>query len=332
MIPMHGAHHYRLISVRRNELKHEGPPPTLNEFKALAKKLVPFDLEIKDANWVSRFFVQCRSASHYQDGRIFLIGDAAHIHSPAGGQGMNTGLQDALNLSFKLAIVQKGLAPSSLLSTYEKERRPVGEYLIENTDKLFRAMVGGSWWIRLFRLLVLPRLLSSARVRSRLFLIGSQTAIRYENGLLCNGFSHLELPSIRIGVRIPNVALMNSHLRQTDLHTLAMANFFSCFIFMPPNVDKHIGKEVRKNAKAFAERHHSVVHCIFVFASDYDAEKIMEELDYCLLTDEGFFSDKPEAFFVVVRNDCHVFCLGTLAEMHHADDALTKIIGLQVTR
>lgn len=332
MIPMQGAHHYRLISVRRNELKHEGPPPTIDEFRTLAKKLVPFNLEIKDAAWVSRFFVQCRSASHYQDGRIFLIGDAAHIHSPAGGQGMNTGLQDALNLSFKLAMVLKGLAPESLLLTYEQERRPVGEFLIENTDKLFRYMVGGSWPVRLFRLFVLPRLFRSAEVRSRLFRIGSQTAIRYDHGAVCHGLSHLAIAGIRVGVRIPNVTLIDSHLSKTDLHTLAMANFFTCFIFVPPNIDKLSGKMLRKNAKEFADRHPGTLQCKFVFASDYDAEKIMEELDYCLITDQHFLSDKREAFFMVVRNDCHVFCLGSIAEMPHADDALTKIIGLQVTR
>ena len=115
MIPMQGDTHYRFISVRRGERKKEGPPPTIDKIRDIAKVVVPFSLEITEPTWVSRSFVQCRSASSYQEGRVFLVGDAAHIHSPAGAQGMNTGLQDAFNLAWKLSLVIKGLAKDTLL-------------------------------------------------------------------------------------------------------------------------------------------------------------------------------------------------------------------------
>lgn len=331
LIPMHGKNHYRLISVRRNERKQQGPPPTIEEFRKLAKKLVPFPLEISEPLWISRFFVQCRSASHYQDGRIFLIGDAAHIHSPAGGQGMNTGLQDALNLGFKLAMVLQGCAPEQLLLSYEQERRPVGEFLIEHTDKLFKYMVGGSLLVRLFRIFVLPRLIRSKEVRSKLFRMLSQTAIRYEQGAICRAESHMLLPNISIGVRLPNAALIDSHLKKTDLHKLASANFFTCFIFVPSNIAKSVGQGLRKKVEEFALTFNDVLTCIFVFASDFDAEKIMGEADYCQITEGDIFKHISEPIFVIVRADTHVYCLGTLSELHHAKSALSRLLGLKVS-
>lgn len=94
-------------------------------------------VKAKDVKWLSRFRVHHRSLTKYQMGRIFLAGDAAHIHSPLGGQGMNTGLQDAANLAWKLAFVLKGISPTSLLKTYQDERGPVGQKIVHTSDRLF---------------------------------------------------------------------------------------------------------------------------------------------------------------------------------------------------
>jgi hypothetical protein len=90
-------------------------------------------MRIKDVDWLSYFRVNNRSARHYRHGRTFLAGDAVHIHSPLAGLGMNTGIQDAYNLAWKLALVQKGHASERLLDSYEKERRPVGEDVVKFT-------------------------------------------------------------------------------------------------------------------------------------------------------------------------------------------------------
>lgn len=330
LIPMHGPKHFRLISVRRNELHHEGPPPTIDEFKELAKKIVPFPIEIGESFWVSRFFVQCRSASHYQDGRIFLIGDAAHIHSPAGGQGMNTGLQDALNLAWKLSMVIKDLAPESLLLSYDQERRPVGEFLIEHTDRLFRYMVGGSFLIRLFRLFLLPRLMRSKDFRTGLFRMLSQTAIRYDHGAVCPVEHRIFVPNIKIGTRIPNASLMDNHLKTTDIHKIINEHFFTCFIFFPSNFSKSQGHKIRKMAEELTEAHSDTFACVYIFASDFDAEKIMDEMDYYLLTQNSFYKEITEPFFVIVRADAHVYCFGAPADLSHANASLTSLISLKV--
>src|SRR5262249_33532807 len=118
-----------------------------------------------------------------RQGRVFVAGDAAHIHSPAGGQGMNTGIQDAANLAWKLALVLSGKAPDALLDTYHTERWPVGEKVLNYTDKLFSTITSQSGWVTGIRNLLLPVLGSvisrSGTVRSRAFHFLSQLGIRY---------------------------------------------------------------------------------------------------------------------------------------------------------
>lgn len=108
-------------------------PVTLEEVTQSARRILGSDFGARDPIWMSRFADETRLADSYRRGRILLAGDAAHIHAPAGGQGMNVGLQDAMNLGWKLAMVVRGQAPASLLYSYGEERRPVGEGLYKNT-------------------------------------------------------------------------------------------------------------------------------------------------------------------------------------------------------
>lgn len=113
--------------------------PTLEEIQGLMREAVSEDVELSNPIWLSRVRVQRKLADQYRQGRIFLAGDSAHVHVPMGGQGMNTGMQDAFNLSWKLAYVIKGIAHDTLLDSYQPERRPVAEQLLKGTDLTFRA-------------------------------------------------------------------------------------------------------------------------------------------------------------------------------------------------
>lgn len=108
-------------------------PVTLHELAASAIKISGIDFSPRAPIWLSRFSDETRMASSYRHGRLLLAGDAAHIHLPAGGQGMNVGMQDAMNLGWKLAAVVKGFASDELLESYHRERHPVGEALYQNT-------------------------------------------------------------------------------------------------------------------------------------------------------------------------------------------------------
>jgi 2-polyprenyl-6-methoxyphenol hydroxylase-like FAD-dependent oxidoreductase len=145
-----------------------------------------FGVSWSDSHWFSTYRVQHRVASSFRRGRVFLAGDAAHVHSPVGAQGMNTGLQDAHNLALKLAEVIDGSAPDEYLDRYEAERRPVAVRLIAATDRVFGLATSSTRRARLVRRRVAPllaplviRVLPRVTGASRLFGYLSQTRIHY---------------------------------------------------------------------------------------------------------------------------------------------------------
>ncbi|MFI5613369.1 FAD-dependent monooxygenase [Amycolatopsis sp. NPDC051903] len=133
---------YRVFAWDRRRQVPDDAPLDLDEVRDITRRSLGTDLGMRDSRWLSRFHSDERQAPHYRVGRVFLAGDAAHVHSPAGGQGMNTGLQDAANLSWKLAEVLAGRMPESLLDTYESERHPIGRLVLRSSGAIIRlAMV-----------------------------------------------------------------------------------------------------------------------------------------------------------------------------------------------
>lgn len=115
--------------------------PTLDDLRAAIAATAPIDVEVHDPVWMSYFRVHHRILDSLRAGRIFFAGDAAHLHTPLGGQGMNAGIQDAYNLAWKLALALKGTAGETLLESYDAERRTADAAVVENTDRLFRAVL-----------------------------------------------------------------------------------------------------------------------------------------------------------------------------------------------
>jgi 2-polyprenyl-6-methoxyphenol hydroxylase-like FAD-dependent oxidoreductase len=163
-------------------------PVTLGEVQALVDAYTAMPVRLSDPVWMTNFRLHNRGATHYRSGRIFLAGDAAHIHSPAGAQGMNTGIQDAVNLGWKLALVTGGRAGPALLDTYEPERAPVGRRVLRFTDRAFTASTSTRPLVRFVRIQIVPRLLPLAvrpqRARALGFRTLSQLAVRYRRSRL----------------------------------------------------------------------------------------------------------------------------------------------------
>jgi 2-polyprenyl-6-methoxyphenol hydroxylase-like FAD-dependent oxidoreductase len=137
---IHYNHQYtRIIAeVSHDPILKQAKTLTFDQVKQLAKERFPFTMQISEPVWTSGFWIHEKIIKEYQHGHIFFVGDAAHIHSPAGGQGMNTGIQDAYNLSWKLALVLKNELNPQALSTYQQERKPVGEKVLKETTALTR--------------------------------------------------------------------------------------------------------------------------------------------------------------------------------------------------
>jgi hypothetical protein len=128
-----GLHHRIVVVDELTDPNKLSEPVSLSGLAAAATRIAGTDFRPRDPIWLSRFSDETRLAEHYRKERVLLAGDAAHIHSPMGGQGMNVGIQDAMNLGWKLASVLRDTAPEALLDTYERERWPIGEILRRNT-------------------------------------------------------------------------------------------------------------------------------------------------------------------------------------------------------
>jgi hypothetical protein len=136
------------------------------------------DLEVRDVGWLSRFHCDERQVAQYRYGRVFLAGDAAHVHSPMGGQGMNTGIQDAANLAWKLDAVLGGAA-DDVLDTYQSERHPIGKRVLVQSGLMARGVTLRPRIARGLRNLLAPRLLRVPRVRDAVAGTFAGTALRY---------------------------------------------------------------------------------------------------------------------------------------------------------
>jgi 4,5-epoxidase len=156
--------------------------PTLAEIQRLTSQRAPRPVTVSDPTWLASFRCHRRSASAYRCGRVLLAGDAVHIHSPAGGQGLNTGILDAHNLAWKLALVVSGRVPDALLDSYGAERRPVAEDVLRLTHALVHYGTLSHPVKRMARDLVVPALARSAAVQRRAARRISQVYVRYPSG------------------------------------------------------------------------------------------------------------------------------------------------------
>lgn len=129
---------FRVFAWDRLAQQPDSAPLSLDEVRDVTRRALGTDFGMREARYLSRFHSDERQVPRYREGNVFLAGDAAHVHSPAGGQGMNTGLQDAANLGWKLAAVAQGWAPDGLLDTYQTERHPVGALVLRSSGGLIR--------------------------------------------------------------------------------------------------------------------------------------------------------------------------------------------------
>jgi len=203
MLPVRSRGVQRLIGLVPPGLR-DRPNVTFDDLRAHIEPLV--DQHVTEVNWFATYRVHHRVAEHFRVGRAFLLGDAGHIHSPAGGQGMNTGIGDAINLGWKLAMVIEERASEALLDTYETERIEFARQLVSTTDRLFTAVVAGGLAGTVVRRFVMPLLFTigtSVPVgRRAMFRLLSQIEIDYEDSALSDG----EAGRVASGDRLPWVS------------------------------------------------------------------------------------------------------------------------------
>ena len=204
--PMRGHDHWRVVGILPAPLRGR-PDLSFEQVVPAVRAEVGGELSFKACSWFSTYRIHHRRAERFRQGRCFLLGDAAHVHSPVGAQGMNTGLQDAYNLAWKLALVVKGDAGEALLDSFEAERVPVAQRLLDTTDRAFTLVASDSWPAGLLRTQVLANVMAFAmrreRVRKLAFRTISQTGIHYRGSPLSQTQPDLSADAPRAGDRFP---------------------------------------------------------------------------------------------------------------------------------
>lgn len=274
IFPLKGAGRARFIGTVRADAaaRHEG----LTWDDVSGGIIERTKVSVDRVNWFSTYHVHHRVAEHFRRGRAFLLGDAGHIHSPVGGQGMNTGIGDAVNLAWKLAAVVQGRAHAAILDSYEPERIAFARRLVATTDRIFTLVTAEGGLARFLRLQLVPRvvppLLSTKAMRRFLFRTASQTGINYRESRLSLG----RAGGVQGGDRLPWIVLDEPASGYEDNHAPLAALDWQVHVY--GEAEPALGDACRKRGLA-----------LHVFAwHDAMAEKGLERGAVYLLRPDGY--------------------------------------------
>jgi 2-polyprenyl-6-methoxyphenol hydroxylase-like FAD-dependent oxidoreductase len=229
--PLKGEKRYRIVGVFPEEFAKDEGDVLYEEIERRVKEEARLELDIRDVEWFSTYKVHTRHVSRFSAGRCFLAGDSAHIHSPAGAQGMNTGIQDGYNLAWKMALVLQGERDEKLLETYNEERLENAKHLLQTTDRMFQFAAGTDWFLEFLRTNVLPAvakyILGFDAVKKFIFPLVSQTGINYRHSSLSQHAGD-ENFKVKAGDRMPYFLVdgesVYDKLHQPKFHLLAFSD------------------------------------------------------------------------------------------------------------
>jgi 2-polyprenyl-6-methoxyphenol hydroxylase-like FAD-dependent oxidoreductase len=271
--PLKGEKRYRIVGVFPEEFAKEEGDILYEEIEARIKKEAKLDLDIHDVEWFSTYKVHTRHVSKFSAGRCFLAGDAAHIHSPAGAQGMNTGIQDGYNLAWKMALVLQGKSNEKLLDTYNEERLENAMNLLQTTDRMFQFAAGSEWFLAFLRTNVLPPLakyiLGFDSVKRFIFPLLSQIGINYRHGSLSRHAGDEDF-KVKAGDRMPYLLVdgksLYDQLQQPKFHWLVFSDAQEDFQAVKAEFESQYGEFVDFNAVLFDPQVAEVFGAIYPFS------------------------------------------------------------------
>jgi len=223
--PMVGEKQWRIVGTFSEEFAKDEGDVLYEEIEERIKKDAELELDITKVNWFSTYKVHTRHVNKFSSGRCFLAGDSAHIHTPAGAQGMNTGIQDGYNLAWKIAMVLQGNADAKILETYNDERLENAKNLLETTDRFFNLAANPNAFFAFLRIYVFPYVAGLAfgidAVKKFVFPRVSQIAINYRHSSLSKNNGKF---AVKAGDRMPYFlvegASIYDELREPKFHLL----------------------------------------------------------------------------------------------------------------
>lgn len=237
--PMVGEKNWRVVGTFPEDSEKEEGEILYEEIEEQIRKDTKLVFDITNVNWFSVYKVHSRAVGAFSRGPCFLAGDSAHIHTPAGAQGMNTGIQDGYNLAWKLAAVLRSGANAKLLDTYNEERLPNARSLLNTTDRLFDIAASDEWYMTFFRLHILPHIASYITdidaFRKFIFPLISQIGITYNKSSLSKEDGSFDVDA---GARMPWFELdgksIYDNFREPKFHVV----FFTHESFEPSEVSE----------------------------------------------------------------------------------------------
>jgi hypothetical protein len=307
--PMRGTDHWRVVGILPPDLRERDDLDFDAVFPSVRKE-AGSSLSLKACTWFSTYRIHHRRAERFRDRRCFLLGDAAHIHSPVGAQGMNTGLQDAYNLAWKLGLVSSGRAGVGLLDSYEIERVPVADRLLKTTDQAFSVLSSDRWLAGLFRTRIVARLMafmmSRERTRQLAFRTISQIGISYPKSPLSETLAGLPEGAPRAGDRFPWLRLkLKSNGPTEDLFARLDDTRFNLIVIGQPSLP----------ADPFELNGLLLTHQV---PDDPDNDRELTRAHI------------PKPSFYLLRPDCHVGLAGTRLDAALLNRYLTERLELAV--
>lgn len=258
----------RITCELKPNSEEEDPPVATYELAlSILQKRIDPQIQIQEPQDISPFMIHHRHVTSYRKGRLFLAGDAAHLHSPAGGQGMNTGIQDAYNLAWKLALVMKDQGDPAILDTYHEERHPIAESVLSITNKVTKLMTTKTAALSLMRDAAMSFAGSFEKLASQLPKRFSQLYYHYEpNQIIVQGAKDHPPEHVRLGGRAPDHTLMQQG-KEVRLFELFKGTHHTLLLFS--------GKKPSKNdLEVFTSFHHPLIHTYYLYRNDSD-------LSYC---------------------------------------------------
>jgi len=298
-------------------------PPEFNEKEDVAiEDVLPYmteltksTLKIVENNWFTVYKLHHRMAERFREQRCFLIGDAAHIHSPVGGQGMNTGLQDAYNLAWKLAgVVNRQIKPD-ILNSYSTERMPVAKRLLNSTDRAFNFIMSASWFATLIKRWVWFRVLNfiwkNKKSTAFFFKTVSQTGISYRDSSIN---LHLgKSTKIKAGDRVPYLKVYDEKKEtETDLHEWCSKPGFTLIV-----LGKFDEMFLFATAKWITNKYPGILNFFYLPPSGKNVDVF-----------DAFEADPHKQMAIIVRPDMYIGYMNDVVDLSILDNYLQNVAGI----
>lgn len=294
IFPLHDPHHFRLVGRATKKMQKT---TNIKEIEHYVKKITGRKIHCHQPRWVAVFRLHHRLVNKMRVGSVFLLGDAAHIHSPVGGQGMNTGIQDAFNLCWKLSYVLKRKMDVKVLQTYHDERHPVGLFLLQNSDRAFRLLASGSYLEGFFKFIIFGLVSLALKIYPKLanglIWFVSQLKIKYKKGWFFPGKNAVKPTA---GERAPWCEVINTMTKEK----LSLFSFFH-------NTKHHL----LVFAREITEQHASAIHHqitnenigVDIVTESFSVPGTFQDITGKLFNDYGVETDYA---FVFVRPDGYI--------------------------